>query len=442
MKKLAGLFTGLLLLLQVGGAFAQTSDFEIIDSFKKKSQALLTSIKAAQDPARCVALGQEIGRMEAAFAPNAPLLAEGLYPETFASSIAMLRDQLQQATRRVTLVEEAKKDRATIQDFSRRVEADTKTIAEINQQNAEYRASLDKLTVVVNELSAQIQKLTDENTGLLEKVSGLQRESKKDKASIAQLKQLTEKLNANIKDRDALVLKMMDSVFGDYAKADLTDEQKQQLFVNVQGSDYVGKIVATVDGNVKYSDKALFSAEDAKLIREEQQKLSAKWEELKPFVSKLYPDEATRVRDIATVDTRVADWKKSIDDTTWKSIHQVFVAQKLNIGPFANAGEFHAQVLAYIDGQLRNPSRATYRTFRDKVWNTPIKDKWLPTIPTEELTAAQRGEIEARIAQWDKAISSIVRKWVLIGVLGAALLVVIVVLLTRKKKTTTPTTPA
>ena len=110
--------------------------------------------------------------MEAAFAPNAALLAEGLYPETFGSSIAMLREQLAQATKRVTLVEEAKKDRATIQDFSRRVEADTKTIAEISQQNAEYRASLEKLTLEVNALSAQIQKLTDQTISEIDQVLG------------------------------------------------------------------------------------------------------------------------------------------------------------------------------------------------------------------------------------------------------------------------------
>jgi hypothetical protein len=78
-------------------------------------------------------------------------------------------------------------------------------------------------------------------------------------------------------------------------------------------------------------------------------------DEIKPFVSKLYQDDAAKVRDIATVDTRVADWKKSLGQATWKSIHQVFVGQNVDIGPFATADEFHARLVSYIDEQAKNP---------------------------------------------------------------------------------------
>ena len=42
-------------------------------------------------------------------------------------------------------------------------------------------------------------------------------------------------------------------------------------------------------------------------IMEQQQKLAVKWDEIKPLVGKLYQNEEAKVRDIATVDTRVAD---------------------------------------------------------------------------------------------------------------------------------------
>jgi myosin heavy subunit len=428
MKKIAGLLSlALLLALQVAGAFAQTSDFEVIETFKQRDAALLESIKAAQDPAQLANLGQEVGRLESEYAAHRKLLADGLYPSTFDAAIAELRTQAQRSADRIALAEESRKDKAQI-------EAHSKTIGEISKQNEEYRTSVEQLTLQVSDLSAQIQKITEENTGLVAKIGELQRQAKQDKESIAKLKALTEKLNANIRDRDALVLKMMDGMFNEYSKAELTDAQRKDMFLNAQGNDYVGTIVATIDGNVKYADAGLLTAKDVQLVREEQQKVAGKWDQIKPYVAKLYQDESAKVRDIATVDTRVADWKKSLDQATWKSIRQVFTAQNVDIGPFSNAGEFHTRLVAYVDAQAQNPSREQHQAFKQKVWDSPMKDQWLPVIPMEELTAAQRVDIDQRIAAWDKNVAAILRRWVLIGLALAALAATVAVLMRSKKQ--------
>jgi len=363
MKKLAGFFAALALLLQVGGALAQTSDYEIISSYKQQQQALLESIKSAKDPRETAALEGEIGRLEAQYAPHRSLLAEGLYPETFGTSIAALRDQLKKAAERISLAEENRESKAKIETISRKAEQDSKTIEEISRQNAEYRTSIERLNQEIADLGVRIQALTDENAGLLEKIAGLQAESRKDKATIAKLQELTEKLNANIRDRDELIVKMMDSMFNEYAKPGMSDEQRKNLFVNIQGKDYVGKIVTTLDGNVKYAESTVMSPQDLALIRGEERKLASKWNEIKPFVGKLYPDEQARVRDLATVDGRLADWKQRIGEATWKSIHQVFVGQNVDIGSFRSADEFQARLLAYVDEQTKNPSRGSTAPF-------------------------------------------------------------------------------
>lgn len=436
MKKIASVFAALLLLLQVGGAFAQMSDYETIQTFKQKNQTILGALKSAQDLRQLGALEGEINRLQSEYEPHRALLADGLHPETFDSTIAALRDQARRNTERVRAAEESKKDKATIVQITQKSAEDAKTIEKISRENVEYQASIAKLSQEVKDLGTRIDQLTTENTGLIDQVKTLQAQGKKDRATIAKLQELNEKLNANIRDRDALVVKMMDSLFAEYSKGELTDAQKKDLFVSVQGNDYVGTIVSTLDQNVKYSESALFSADDLKAIRAEQSKLSAKWEEIKPYVAKIYPDEQTRVRDIATVDGRIADWKKSIDVTTWKSIRQVFVGQNMDIGPFDNAGEFHTRMLAYVDGQIAAPSRAQHQAFRQKVWDSPIKDQWLPLIPIDELTAQQRTEIDARITAWDEAIAAQLRRWVLMGVLGAVVLAAIAVLLRKKKPAT------
>lgn len=437
MKKIAGSLAALLLLLlQVGGAFAQSSDFEIIESFKKGHRSLLEAIKTVQDPAHCVLLEEQVGRLEGEYAQHRKLLGEGLYPASFEDAIAALRDQLKKSTERVLLAEESRKDKLKIEEITVKAEADGRKIVAITAQNDEYRAALEKMSREIQDLSARIQLLSDENTGLLAQIKALQLASRKDQESIAKLKQLTDQLNANIRDRDELIVKMMDSLFDEYSKAGLTDAQKKNLLTVAQDSDYVSKIVATIDGNIAFVETAQLSPQDAQAIRDQQRRLAAKWDGIKPFVSKLYPDEQTRARDISMVDGRLSDLKKRTDEATWRSIHQVFAGNRLAVDPFRNAGEFHANLLAYIDGQLRNPSRGTYRVFRQKVWDSPVKDQWYPVIPTDDLTETQRSDIEARIALWDKKAAALLWRWVLIGIFGAAVLATVAVLVLRKKKAT------
>ncbi len=439
MKKFAGFLMVLVfLLLQIGGAFAQISDYEIIDTYKKRHLSLLGSIKEVQDPGQCVILENEIGRLEAEYEQHRKLLGEGLYPEGFDASIVTLRDQLKKSTERILLAEESKKDKVKIEEITRKTAAAEKKIEEIHIQNEEYRASLEKLTGDVRDLSARIKQLSEENAGLLGEIKALQREGRKDKESIARLKEMTDKLNANLRDRDELVVKLMDSLFEEYSKTDLTDAQKKNLSVIVQNNDYVSKIITTIDGNVRYVETATLTPQDVKSIKDRQMKLSGKWDAIKPYVGKLYPDEQIKIRDITAVDDRLSDLKRSVDEATWKSVHQVFTGNNVGIEPFHNAGEFYALVLAYIDEQIKKPSREKYDLFRHKVWDSPIKDQWLPVIPTDELTERQRIDIEERIALWEKKISAILWRWVLIGAFGASLIVVIAVMIRRKKKPMPP----
>jgi hypothetical protein len=321
---------------------------------------------------------------------------------------------------------------------TREVEARGQKIVEITAQYDAARAALEKLSRDVQEQSARIEQLTAENTGLLEKIKVLQLESRKDKESIAKLRELTDKLYANIRDREELIVKMMDSLFDEYSKADLTDAQKKNVLAIAQKNDYVSKIVTTIDGNINYVGTALLTPQDVNVIRDQQKRLALKWDGIKPFVSKLYPDDQSRTRDISMVDGRLADLKSGTSEAIWRSIQQVFTSNSIAIAPFRNSSEFHTLVLAYIDGQTNSPSRETYQVFRHKVWDSPIKDQWLPIIPIDELTEKQRGDIEERIALWAKKISAIYWRWALIGVFAAAMIAGIAVMIRRKNKPALP----
>ena len=279
MKKITGVLAVLaVLLLQVGGAFAQSSDFEIIDSFKKRHQSLQESIKTLQDLGQRDNLEHEIARLEDEYEQHRKLLGEGLYPESFDAALGTLRELLKQSTARLRLAEESRVDKVKIVEITGKVEAAGKKIVEITAQNDQYRAALEKLTREVQEQSARIQQLSVENAGLLEKIKALQLESRKDKEAIAKLRELTDKLYANIRDREELIVKMMDSLFDEYSKADLTDAQKKNILAIAQKNDYVSKIVSTIDGNISYVGTALLTPQDVNVIRDQQMRLAVKWD--------------------------------------------------------------------------------------------------------------------------------------------------------------------
>lgn len=431
MKKAIGLLAILALLLPSGGAFAQSSDYETIESFKKKHQSLLQSITAAQDLGQRSLFEQEIGTLERDYQQHRTLLGEGLYPESFEAAIATLREQLNRTTERLELVEERRMDKVQI--------------AEIGRQNEEYRASIEQLTRDVEERSARILQLTAENAGLQTTIQALQAQGRKDRDSIAKLQELTarlkesnDKLTDNIRDRDELVVKLMDSLFDEYSKAELTEARKKDLLAVAQEHDYVSKIVTTLDGNIAFVETALLTPQDARQIRDQQQQISGKWDQLKPYVSKLYPDDVTRLRDLSAVDSRLSALKQKTDEATWNSIRQVFTEQNVALEPFHTGGEFHARVLAYIDKQVQHPSREAYRRFRSQIWDSPLKNQWLPVVSADELTVQQRNDIEARIALWEKKISAQLWRWVLIGAFAAAVAAAAVTVIMRKKKPTTP----
>jgi len=439
MKQLTGALALLIfLLLPAGGALAQSSDYELIETFKSRQLSLLVSIKEVRDLGQRDQLENEIGRLEGEYEQHWKLLGEGLYPESFAAAIVTLRDQLKKSTERLLLAEESKKDKVAIVEITGKAAAAGKKIGEITAQNDEYRAALEKLTREVQDQSARIQQLAAENTGLLEKIRALQLERRKDRESIAKLRELADKLYANIRDREELIVKMMDSLFDEYSKADLTDAQKKNILAIAQKNDYVSKIVTTIDGNIDYVGTALLTPQDVNVIRDQQKRLALKWDGIKPFVGKLYPDEQSRSRDLTMVDGRLSDLKSGTGEATWRSIRQVFTANGVAIEPFRNAGEFSSRVLAYVDEQLKNPAREKYQAFRRKIWDSPIKDQWLPVIPLDELTEKQRADIEERVTLWDQKISAVYWRWVLIGVFATALLALVAVLIRRKKKLTLP----
>ena len=150
MKTIAGLLSlALLLLLQAGGVVrpdVRLRDHRIVQ------EAGRSPCSNPSRPSRTPRSPRGSGRRSAAWNPSTRRTgscsprASTRRPSTPPSPSSGTRRE--ESTQRIALAEESRRDKAQI-------EADAKTIGEISQQNVEYRASVEQLTLKVSDLSAQ-----------------------------------------------------------------------------------------------------------------------------------------------------------------------------------------------------------------------------------------------------------------------------------------------
>jgi len=394
------------LVLLISSLFAQVSDYDIIQNFKKSYQAIYDSVRTASSLEKCDLLDQKISSLKSEYTKHQVLLNDGLHPDNFDVSFTKLNSQLSIAKEKNKLAVD---------------------LGSSNLQN-------DSLRQEVSSLNGRIQQLADENGGFLKEIKSLKLTIKKDKETIARMSKLIDKLKANIEARDNLVINMLDSLFIEFSKPELNDVEKGNLQLTVNSKDFLRTILNTVNDNEKFIESASLTAQDLMFIKEEHKKFRGLWKKVSPSIGQLYPDEATRDQSIGMVDNKISSWKSKIESTVWKSIYLEFTKQNINVQQFKNATEFHDNLLTYIDLEMQQPSKEKFVTFNDSVWEPVIKDQWMAVIQSDNsLTEAQRIEIEDKIDLWGKNFSSSTWIWFILGIVF--LLIIIALVIKFKKKT-------
>ncbi len=398
------------LVLLISSLFAQVSDYDIIQNFKKSYQAIYDSVRTASSLEKCDLLEQKISSLKTEYSKHQALLNDGLHPDNFDGSFTKLNSQLSIAKEKNKLAVD---------------------LGSSNLQN-------DSLRQEVSSLNSRIQQLADENGGFLQEIKSLKLTIKKDKETIARMSKLIDKLKANIEARDNLVINMLDSLFIEFSKPDLNDVEKGNLQLTVNSKDFLRTILNTVNDNEKFIESASLTAQDVMFIKEEHKKFSGLWKKVSPSIGQLYPDEATKAQSIGMVDNKISSWKNKIEATIWKSIYLEFTKQNISVQQFKNATEFHDNLLTYIDLEMQQPSKEKFIAFNDSVWEPVIKDQWMAVIQSDNsLTEPQRIEIEDKIDLWGKNFSSGMWIWFVLGGLGIVFLLIIIALVIKLKKKTT-----
>lgn len=368
-----------------GAIFAQVSDKQIVNEYQIKYKAFENAIDNAKTATELNDIERRTAVFKSDYAQHEKLLDKALYPETFATSFSKLNQKLKLA------------------------KADKQKIGELQEENL-------RLTDLVD-------KLSEENNNLFAEIQTLRRAEARDKKSIDSLKALVQKLRARIKERDELIISMIDSMFASARKkvGDLNELERKELSAKMDEVNVMDNIKLMLMDNIKFADAGVKNYNDITDAKSDRSELKKKWEDFGPKLVKLYSGQKNREADLKQINVLFDEWDSKINSIIWKNVSELFETNGVMLSSFDNGEKFQSSVLAYLDDKIFNKNNETamelkdsYSLFADTLWNEAFTERWLPLLLENNLySETQLKEVEAKLVQWqEKADIFLLPPWV------------------------------
>lgn len=391
-----------------GNLIHAQSDYKIVQDFKAKYQELRQSIEDADSLEQLSGIETRIEDFRNDSYTNKALLDKSLYPEDFNSSIENLRNAL-------TLRKS---------DFTQ----------------------ITVLKTQVSELKVHVDQLNAKNTELINQVQLLDDQSKKDRVKISQLESSIAQLKASLRERDDLVMTMLDSLMpANYrAKEELTAAEKQKVYSEAQKANIISNIQRAINDNIRFLEVTTLKPDDIDEIKRQQRDFSKIWKNVGPKIIEIYSEKNQNLNYLKEIDAAFNRWNAAITREAWNSVGKEFKDHGIILSKFSNGKEFVKSVSSYADDEIKNKevkgeeeSANTYKTFADTVWFGKVKQTWVPFLEDNKmLSESQKDTIEVKLSQWKDEVSPGGFKW--IYVIIAILIIIILYLLTRRRSPENP----
>ena len=384
--------------------FAQ-SDFEIKQNFMSKYKQIEVSIEYADDEAKCTTIAGQIEKLKDEYAPHTSLLDNALYPEDFNSAFAKLSKKLS-----------------------------------IRQTDV---SQIGDLKVQVTELNDQLLKLNQENSELMYQVQSLKRSATKNAKTIDSLKYLVKRLSAKLKERDELVMNMVDSLFQQITviPASVNDYESNGVFKKIASTNFFENIKRSVSDNMKFMRVTILTADDLNEIRGQQNEMSTRWQKVGPSLAKVYLQSKQQATEVNQINNLFDEWKQQIDDQVWERVYNIFEKKNIHLLQFKSGDEFTNSITSFVQDEIKNygvkgkdESDKTYALFVDSVWFKEVEPEWIPYLLNDKMiTEANKDSLDNRIKEWKEKVSpSQFPLWIIYVVVGIIMVTVLSIVIFRK----------
>jgi hypothetical protein len=402
----------LVILMTATTLFAQ-SDYEMVQSFKERHQNLSEGIAAAQSLEDLNNLSAEIDNLKRDFSAKRVILDQSLYPENFNSSIEKLTSML-----------DLRKE-----DFT----------------------SITVLQTEVTALKSEVDLLNRRNTELINQITILESQRRKDAASIEELQKLVADLRATLLKRDQLIFSIVDSLTpklaGDISA--MTKQDKEQVYSQVERNNLLVSVKRSLRDNSRFLEVTSLKAGDLDKVKQQEQSFVTMWRKVGPKLVDVYANKKDKSAELKEIDNLFTVWANRIDKEAWESINEEFSLNNINLQNFNNGKEFVDVLTQYISDEIKNygtknktESEKMYSVFTDSVWFKTISNEWMPYLLDNKLLAVeQKDAVEKKLSEWKSVVSPQDYTWIY-AVVGLGLLfIAALILILRKKKTTANVTP-
>ena len=401
------------ILLTTTTLFAQ-SDYEMVQSFKERYQKIADGIKAAASLEDIDNLSAEIENLKRDFSAKRVILDQSLYPENFNSSFENLNSSL-----------EIRKE-----DFT----------------------SITVLKTEVTALKSEVDLLNKRNTELINQITILESQRRKDAASIEELQKLVSDLRATLIKRDQLIYSIVDSLTPKLAGdiSSMSQQDKEQVYSQVERNNLLVSVKRSLRDNSRFLEVTSLKAGDLDKVKQQEQSFVAMWRKIGPKLVDVYANKKDKSAELKEIDNLFTVWSNRIDKEAWESINEEFSLNNINLQNFNNGKEFVDVVTQYVSDEIKNygtknktESEKTYSIFTDSVWFKSISNEWMPYLLDNKLLAVeQKDAVEKKLSEWKSIVSPQDLTW-LYAVIGLAVVFIIaLVFILKKKKTPTDTASA
>ncbi len=372
---LTKLLLSLIVLGFAGSIFAQ-SDREIVDKFKVEYAAIEKSIKDATTSQELNLVLDKITILKQDFAQHKELLDKSLYPDKYDASMEKLN--------KAYLLRQG--------DFS----------------------TIDVLQTEVGELKQQVEFLNKRNNELLVQVQKLEAQREKDAKTIKKLENLVVELRSSIRERDELVLSMIDSLMPPTMrnKEALTLEDKNMVATEEQKDNVLNNVKTTIRDNIRFVKATSLKPDDLESIGEQQKDFVNKWQKVGIKLVEVYAEDGNKSEELKQIDELFSEWAAVVKQEGWVSIGDEFSLNGIELMSFKNGEEFTNSVLLFVDDELKNlgvksdeESKRVYAQFADSTWFATIQPVWMNyLIENKMLTDENKNKMESKIAEWKNAL--------------------------------------
>ena len=414
MKHIIMNFLTLTLLLITSTSVLAQSDYEMVQSFKERYQTLANGIKSAASLDDLNNLTTEVENLKRDFSAKKFILDQSLYPENYNSSFDNLFSAI-----------ELRKG-----DFT----------------------EIDVLKTEVTTLRSDIDLLNKRNNELINQITALESQRKKDAASLEQLEKLVSDLRSTILKRDQLVFSIVDSLTPKLAGdvSTMTQKDKEEVYSQVEKNNILAIVKKSLRDNSRFLEVTSLKASDLENVKKQQQNFVTMWRKVGTKLVDVYAGKGDKTAELKDIDNLFTVWSNRIRREAWESINEEFSLNNINLPAFNNGEEFTNVLTQFINDEIKNygvkskeDSEQIFSVFADKVWFGKISTEWMPYLTENNLLSTQQKDIiEKKIAEWKTVVSPQDYTWLyaIIG-LGVVLIIVVLIIFLKKKNPSTDVPP-